>query len=66
MKLQPEFSAAGCNRSPESLAWARHGLLAYGSDRVVRLYDPQVWRRLAEIDGGECWPRLARFFFMMQ
>jgi hypothetical protein len=46
-----EYLAAGANRHPSAADWDISGLLAFGADRNVALWWPQV--RFAVIQGHE-------------
>jgi hypothetical protein len=42
IQLSAEYLAAGANRHPSVADWDAAGLLAYGADRNVALWRPQV------------------------
>jgi elongator complex protein 2 len=42
MHSRTEYLAAGANRHPSTADWDISGLLAYGADRNVALWWPQV------------------------
>lgn len=43
VKLQPQYIAAGGNRHPDVADWdSRSGLLAYGAENNVALWEPLV------------------------
>jgi len=37
-----EYLAAGANRHPSAADWDESGLLAFGADRNIALWNPQV------------------------
>ncbi|KAI8338158.1 WD40-repeat-containing domain protein [Chlamydoabsidia padenii] len=39
-KISTEFISIGCNRTTHAAAWAPNGLVAFGADKFVALYDP--------------------------
>lgn len=41
-KISSEFIAIGCNRTTGAAAWGTNGLVAFGADKFVALYDPLV------------------------
>lgn len=41
-QLIPEYLAAGANRHPSAADWDPSGLLAFGADRNIALWQPQV------------------------
>ncbi len=41
-QLLAEYLAAGANRHPSAADWDASGLLAFGADRNVALWQPQV------------------------
>ncbi|ORZ19804.1 WD40-repeat-containing domain protein [Absidia repens] len=38
--ISSEFISIGCNRTTHAAAWAPNGLVAFGADKFVALYDP--------------------------
>jgi hypothetical protein len=40
--ISTEFISIGCNRTTHAAAWAANGLVAFGADKFVALYDPLV------------------------
>ena len=43
MNISPEFVAVGGNRNPAAADWDRDtGVLAFGADNCIALWDPQV------------------------
>jgi hypothetical protein len=41
-RLNAEYLAAGANRHPSAADWDENGILAFGADRNVALWAPQV------------------------
>ncbi|QSZ29328.1 hypothetical protein DSL72_003842 [Monilinia vaccinii-corymbosi] len=52
--IAPEYLAAGANRHPSAADWDESGLLAYGSDRNIALWNPgnESSRGVCELLGG--------------
>jgi hypothetical protein len=42
MDLNAEYLAAGANRHPAAADWDENGILAFGADRNIALWRPQV------------------------
>lgn len=41
--LETQYLAAGGNRHPAAADWNENGVLAFGADRNIALWQPQVW-----------------------
>jgi len=42
LQITADYQAAGANRHPSAADWDKSGILAFGADRNIALWQPQV------------------------